>query len=179
MAPLGRFVRSVGAGILAGATVFLSGTALAACPGPLPSLTEAVVLEVSSPLACAEAGQPIRLDVPMLEAMGPITLTTTTIWTEGVQEFRGVPLRRLLEQLGAEGETIDAWAVNDYWAEFVVPEMGEDWPIVAFLHNGKPMARRDKGPLWVIYPYDKGPEFNTEDNYARSIWQLERMEVLP
>jgi hypothetical protein len=41
------------------------------------------------------------------------------------------------------------------------------------------MSVRDKGPLWVIYPYDAVPEYKSERIYARSIWQLVSIEVLP
>ena len=115
----------------------------------------------------------------MLREIGAVTLETETIWTKGLQQFEGVPLARLMEWVGAQGEVIDAYAINDYWAEFPLDEVGEDWPLVAYLHNGMPMSRRGKGPLWVVYPYDRGEMFNTEDVFARSIWQLTRMEVRP
>ena len=37
---------------------------------------------------------------------------------------------------------------------------------------------RDKGPLWIIYPYDQNTDYQTEVIYSRSIWQLDRIEVL-
>jgi hypothetical protein len=35
---------------------------------------------------------------------------------------------------------------------------------------------RDKGPLWVVYPYDSKPDYQSELIYVRSIWQLAQME---
>ncbi len=56
-----------------------------------------------------------------------------------------------------------------------------DWvdggPIIAYLQNGNPMSVRDKGPLWVIYPYDDNPDYQSEVTYSRSIWQLDRITV--
>lgn len=40
------------------------------------------------------------------------------------------------------------------------------------------MSVRDKGPLWVIYPYDSDPALQSEVTYARSIWQLVRIEAV-
>jgi hypothetical protein len=37
------------------------------------------------------------------------------------------------------------------------------------------MSLREKGPLWVIYPYDSDPAYRTEETYSRSIWQLNRL----
>jgi hypothetical protein len=39
------------------------------------------------------------------------------------------------------------------------------------------MSLREKGPLWIIYPFDSSPEYQTELIYSRSIWQLNRIEV--
>jgi hypothetical protein len=50
---------------------------------------------------------------------------------------------------------------------------------VAYLRNGAEMSMRDKGPLWIVYPYDAKPDYQSELIYSRSIWQLDRIEVQP
>ena len=40
------------------------------------------------------------------------------------------------------------------------------------------MTLRDKGPLWVIYPFDDDPRYRSETVYFRSIWQLNRIIVM-
>jgi hypothetical protein len=113
----------------------------------------------------------------MLEAMDPVTITTSTIWTEGVQTFTGVPLAQLVDLLGAEGEVMLATAINDYTVEIPREDWVENGPIVAFLNNGEPMSIRDKGPLWIIYPFDDNPDYQTEVIYSRSIWQLDQIQI--
>jgi hypothetical protein len=44
--------------------------------------------------------------------------------------------------------------------------------------NGAEMSIRDKGPLWIVYPYDASDDFRSEVVYSRSIWQLDRIEVI-
>ena len=39
------------------------------------------------------------------------------------------------------------------------------------------MSVRDKGPLFVIYPFDEAPELNNETYYGRSAWQVKSIEV--
>ncbi|WP_296762669.1 hypothetical protein [Sediminimonas sp.] len=39
------------------------------------------------------------------------------------------------------------------------------------------MTLRDKGPVWLLYPFDSAPRFRTELHYARSVWQLDRIEI--
>lgn len=55
----------------------------------------------------------------------------------------------------------------------------ETLPIVAVLRDGERFGVRDKGPLWIIFPYDAEPRFRNEQIFAYSIWQLVSIEVLP
>ena len=144
---------------------------------PLAPPAGEVVLTVSGQIAQTNAPDGAALDVAALEAMGPVEFETSTIWTDGVQTFRGVPLVTLMERLGAEGEVIAASALNDYTIEIPLTDAVEGGPIVAFEQNGKLLSVRDKGPLWIVYPYDLRTDYQSEVIYARSIWQLARIEV--
>jgi hypothetical protein len=50
--------------------------------------------------------------------------------------------------------------------------------MLALERDGAPMSVRDKGPIWVIYPYDSGSEWRSEQVFSRSIWHLNRIEVM-
>lgn len=39
------------------------------------------------------------------------------------------------------------------------------------------MPVRDKGPLFIVYPYDSNPEIKSQTYYTRSVWQVARLEV--
>ena len=49
--------------------------------------------------------------------------------------------------------------------------------IVARLLDDKPMGVREKGPLFVIYPFDQQPELKSALYYSRSAWQLRTIDV--
>jgi len=138
-----------------------------------------VVLTVSGSITNINAGETAEFDRAMLEAIGTVTFETETMWTEGVQTFTGVELSDLLSVLGVNGSQLRASAVNDYAVDIPTDDAVEGGPIVAFLRNGERMSLRDKGPLWIVYPYDSSPEYRTEVIFSRSIWQLDRIEVLP
>jgi len=114
-----------------------------------------------------------------IEAMGSETFTTTTIWTEGEQEFTGLPLVTLVDTLGVEEGTLRAYAINDYVVDIPVSDAVEGGPILAHTRNGQQMSLRNNGPLWVVYPYDSNADYQSEVIYARSIWQLDRIEIIP
>ena len=90
----------------------------------------------------------------MIEALGWETITTVTPFTEGPQEFAGVPLSALAEATGAEGTVIEAVAINDYTAQIPAAHMAEHDVFLALDLNGEPMRVRDRGPVWIIYPSD-------------------------
>ena len=138
-----------------------------------------VILTVTGSIARTNADDSAQFDLDMLKALDPVTIETTTIWTEGVQTFTGVELADLLAAIGAEGRVIRASAINDYAIEIPISDAVPGGAVIAYKNNGEPMSVRDKGPLWVIYPFDSSSEFRTEEFYSRSIWQLDRIEVQP
>jgi hypothetical protein len=153
--------------------------ATAAPAETLANPTGDILLTVSGDIAATNVDGAAVFDRAMLEAMEPVEFTTTTTWTDGPQVFKGVLLQDLLELLGVAEGTLRASAVNDYAVDIPVSDAVEGGPMIAYLLNGQPMSVRDKGPLWIVYPYDSRSEYRSEVIYSRSIWQLDRMEVRP
>jgi len=137
-----------------------------------------VVLTVSGAVTTTNVDGTAQFDIQMLGNIDTTKIETTTIWTEGDQTFQGVSLDALMDQLGVREGTILATAINDYTVEIPVSDAIPGGPIIAYKMNGNLMSVRDKGPLWVVYPYDSSPEYRTEVIYSRSIWQLDRLEII-
>jgi hypothetical protein len=136
-----------------------------------------VLLTFTGAITETNSGAAAEFDRAMLEGFEAVEIETTTIWTEGVQTFVGVELDDLLAAIGAEGEVLRAIALNDYAVDIPASDAADGGPIIAYLRNGETMSLREKGPLWIIYPFDSAPEYQTELTYSRSIWQLNRIEV--
>jgi len=154
------------------------GMTTASLAQDIPAPTDAAVLTVSGDISLSNVGNTLALDIEGLAALGTVSVETTTIWTEGVQTFEGVPLKTVVDLIGAEDGVLLASAINDYTIEVPVADAVEDGPIIAFRMNGQEMSVRDKGPLWIIYPYDSNADYRAEVIYSRSIWQLDRIEVV-
>lgn len=146
---------------------------------PLPAPTAEVVLTVSGAIGVTNGGDAASFDAQMLQDLGTTSFATSTIWTQGVITFEGVSLKGLLDRLGVTGGTLRMTAINDYAIEVPVSDAIEGGPILAHSQDGVAMSVRDKGPLWLVYPYDLNSDYRTEVIYARSIWQLAKIEVLP
>lgn len=153
-------------------------TAVSAFGNSLPKPEGAVLLTVSGNISVTNQGDQAVLDRRMLMSMPVTGFKTKTIWTKGKQLFKGVSLHELLESLGVTEGTLKATAINDYSVLIPVSDAVEGGPIVSYSRNGALMSVRDKGPLWIVYPYDSNTAYQTEQVFSRSIWQLDRIEIL-
>ncbi len=144
---------------------------------PLQAPEGEVVLTVTGAIDTTNGDGAALFDLEMLGGLPATEFETETIWTMGGQVFMGVELGDLLSVLGVEEGTLTATAINDYSVEIPVSDAVEDGPIIAYALNGAPMSVRDKGPLWVVYPYDANEDYQSEVIYSRSIWQLDRIVV--
>lgn len=158
------------------ALVWLAGAALAQA---LPQPAEPVILTVSGPLGQTNADGAARFDLAMLDSLPQRETRTTTPWHEGLQVFSGPRLSDLMAALGARGSELRVVALNDYAATMPWSDL-ETYPVIlATRHNGRPMSVRQHGPLFVIYPFDEFPELRSEVYFTRSVWQIDRIEVMP
>lgn len=159
------------------------GAAHSAGGDMLPAAQGQVILRVSGHLEhgnVVEGSKSIaEFDLDMLRHFGAKTISTSTIWSSGQIDFRGVPLAAVLRAIGAEGRTLRLTALNDYTIDMPVSMIEAEVPILAYEMNGVLLSSRDKGPLWVIYPFDSESKYQNEESYSRSVWQLVGIEVLP
>lgn len=139
--------------------------------------TGAVVLTVSGRVRNPNEGSVAQFDMTMLESLPQHTLQTRTPWYSQPRQFTGPLLRDVLMAAGAQGGTLRLVALNDYQVNMPVDDTQRHDVTLARLLDGKPMTVRDKGPLFVIYPFDSQPELRSAVYYSRSAWQLRTIEV--
>lgn len=163
-----RIIRAV-LGAIVAFCMLLPGAARADGQGP-------VMLTVAGAIGADGAAR--AFDEAALRDVAWQAVTTHTSFTEGPQDFAGVPLAALLEAVGAEGATLRATALNDYSVEFPAELAAAHDVLLAIEHNGTRMSVRDKGPIWIVFPLS--PEEASERLFDREmVWQLARIDVLP
>lgn len=145
----------------------------------LPPLTGPVVLTVTGLDQTAFPGGKMEFDLAMLQALGASEITTSSIWTEGAHVYTGVMIKTLAQQIKSGDHALRFHALNDYAVDIPAADTNDVAPMLAYEADHAPMSVRDKGPLWVIYPFDAGAEFRTDTTFSRSIWQVSAIEVLP
>lgn len=144
----------------------------------LPRPTGPVVLTVGGGATRANAAAGAEFDMAMLAAMPQRSIDTRTPWFDRSRRFTGPLLRDVLAAAGASGRTLQATALNDYRVEIPFDDVQRHDVVLARLLDDRPMPVREKGPLFVIYPFDEKPELATQVHFSRCIWQLRSITVV-
>ncbi|EJE50354.1 hypothetical protein PMI14_05097 [Acidovorax sp. CF316] len=141
-----------------------------------PASGERTVLHVHITTQPAQA-----CDMQALERLSPREIATTlpqALGMPGKSRWRGVSLRQLVEQLGGnEQHQIELTALNDYSVRIPWSDLVEYDPILAYRRDQQPIGIRDKGPLILIYPFDRHPRLQKQDYVNRTIWQVNVLSV--
>jgi hypothetical protein len=164
------------------ATVLLAGAAISPLMQSfhayaLPMPAGRPILTVSGAITISNQSGEAIFDRAMLEGLGLDQITTSTPWNSGPVRFEGVPLELLMQMLGATGTSVIAYALNDFTTKIPISDFKRFHPILALKRNGEYMPVRDKGPLFIVYPFDSDQELKQQIYYNRSAWQIARLVV--
>jgi hypothetical protein len=135
------------------------------------------ILTVTGKIAPRSGEATVQFDRAALEAIGMVTFETNTPWYKVPVKFEGISLSKLMEIVGAKGSSVVAVALNDYSSEIPIEDFAKYNVILALKRDGEYMPVRDKGPLFVVYPYDSNPELKSQKFYSRSVWQVAKLVV--
>lgn len=136
-----------------------------------------VILTITGQITHTNAPAKAEFDMDMLAALPQRSFTTGTPWYPAPHKFTGPLLRDVLAAVGASGQALVAVALNDYKVSIPFDDSRERDVIIARLFDDQPMSIRDKGPLFIIYPFDSDVELRSERYYSRSAWQLKVLDV--
>jgi hypothetical protein len=157
--------------------LFLAGLAVPSCAAePLERPKGPVILTVSGTIEQTNSAAGAQFDKEMLESLGNASIKTRSQVSDSPQLFEGVPLRAVLERVGAKGQAIRASALNDY-VDIIPFEDLRFEPLLAMRVNGRVMTMRDKGPLWIVYPRDDYSVLHDARYDSRWVWQLNKLHI--
>lgn len=153
-------------------------TLIAAVLGAFIHVTEAAAEHPVLTVHNNATGESITFTDAELMALPQESFETETIWTEGVVRFSGPSVKTVIEQTDMPAADVQLVAINDYNIVLPLEKIEDGAPIIASRINGEPFSVREKGPLWVVFPYDDESRYNTEEYFSFSVWQLNRLNVL-
>lgn len=143
----------------------------------MPAPKGRVVLSITGAVANTTDGAAARFDMAALKAMPRKTINTSTPWTQGVVEFAGVSFNDLMSAVGVKGETVKVTALNDYSVTMTVADLVENNAILAYELGGKALSVREKGPLWIIFPFDSDERYRNDAYWSKAVWQVRDMDI--
>jgi hypothetical protein len=155
-----------------GIAVFVVAAATLPQARALDKPTGTVVLTIDGAISQTNNGSQAQFDMAMLEKLPQHSFSTQTPWYPSAVTFTGPLLRDVLAAVGAKGKNITAVALNDY-----IDDATRHDVIVARLMNNRPMRVREKGPLFIVYPFDTKAELRSELYYNRAAWQLNILRI--
>lgn len=148
-----------------------------ASTSPLAKPTEKPILSISGLIDATNEPGVAVFDRAMIEAIGVEGFETMTPWYAAKVRFEGVSMAKLLKLVGAKGQKITVTALNDYKTDIPVEDFQKYGAILALKRDGNYMPVSDKGPLFIVYPYDAHAELKSQKFYGRSAWQVAKIEV--
>jgi hypothetical protein len=145
----------------------------------LPAAHGTPILTMTGAIAHTNAGGSATFDADMFASLPRRKITTATPWYDQPRTFEGPLLRDLLAAVGASGRTLKVEALNDYAADLPFADALAYDVVVADRIDGETIPVRERGPLFIIYPFDQVPQLKTEQYYQRAVWQVKSIEVQP
>ncbi|RPE71154.1 hypothetical protein EDD53_0268 [Pacificibacter maritimus] len=125
--------------------------------------------------------QTVHLTDKDLTSLPQQSFETGTTWTEGTQTYQGPSLSSVLNltgQVDAKAQ-IKFTAANDYASIVSLDLISNQYPIVANRIDGAEFSVRQKGPLWIMYPFDTFPDYKSESYFSAAAWQVIKIEIIP
>jgi hypothetical protein len=145
----------LGAGALL-ASALLSGPALA-----------------ETALTLVNGSEQLEYTTDELAAMPQTTILTENEFVDGQVSYRGPLVRDVLAEAGLDKlESVRFVAANDYYVDIPTQNFRDYDAILALEADGERLSRRDKGPIWLMYPISDHPELHDPTYSRRLIWQV-------
>jgi hypothetical protein len=136
-----------------------------------------VILTVTGAISKTNVPDGFAFDAALIDQLPVRDITTASPWFKNAVTFSGPLLSDVLALVGATGTQLQVTALNDYKAQLPADDGVKYGAILARKIDGKTMSVRDKGPLFLIYPFDSRPELRNDIYYGRSIWQIRTIDV--
>ena len=151
----------------------LIALSMGASVSPLTAHAQTAVLTITR-----QKHAPVQLQMSDILALPQHHFTARTPWYKDPVVFTGPLLRDVLQAAGIRGGTqLQAVALDEYRISIPLEDIQRFGVIAAHQINGQSLTRRDKGPLFIVYPFDSDPQLQSVRYYERSIWQLKALDV--
>lgn len=162
------------------ATLVASAAGLACRPTSAQELAtpkSRPILTIDGNLSHRNAPDSARFDLDMLMALPQGRFEGDTPWTNGKLTLTGPLASAVFDAAGASGSRLKILAVNDHMVDATMANFRGLGAILATHRDGRAMTPRDKGPIWVMYPFDRNTALRVEPYLNQCAWQVTKITV--
>ena len=75
------------------------------------------------------------------------------------------------------GSEVRASALNDFESTIPLADFKQYPVLLAMAMDGQQLRVRDKGPVWIVYPWSDYPGLDDLPTRRKSVWQLRSLRV--
>ncbi len=132
------------------------------------AITDEVVLTIF------EEGEPLQKYSQKMLDVHPesFSLSTMTPWTNAVDQYKAIPLKSILGSIINKYDTLHLKAENGFEVHENIRFLLDADAFLAFKKNGQFMRLRDKGPVWLLFPYSQRPKLDDAFHNQVAVWML-------
>ena len=116
-------------------------------------------------------------DRALLRRLPQAGFSTRTPSYAQARRFTGPLLRDVLSAVGHQGSVRGAAAFDGYRVDIPVDDAQRHDLLLARLLDDKPMPVRDKGPRFLLYPFDQQTALRPALYFSRCAWQLNSIDL--
>lgn len=141
---------------------------------------EPVILSISDSMAQdGHHHELAEFTLSQLQALPQRELTTRHPWSEQRHTYKGADLSALLANLfaGQHIHTLYLQSLNGFSVAVNWQQLAPYQPMLAWSEDDIIMSRRNKGPLWLMLPYERLPEIQQAEFLHYMAWQLNHITV--
>lgn len=146
----------------------------------LQATTEPVILSVYGDIRINDRHyDQMDFTLSELQAFTQSNITTAHPWSTEPQSYLGVDMNALFGSLFSNRRVLSLQleALNDFSVAVDWSQVAPFSPILAWQENGKIMTRRNKGPLWLMLPFDRASKVQQANFLHLMAWQLRAIRV--
>jgi len=124
------------------------------------------------------SNEPIFYTLASFDDMAQTEISTSNEFVSGLVTYSGPLARELVAKVGGDPQsTVVLTATNDYQISVPAKDFFDYDVVLATRMDGEILSRRDKGPIWLMYPISSHAELRDSSVNSKLIWQLVKMEV--
>ncbi|MER0236551.1 hypothetical protein ABRA89_00230 [Fulvimarina sp. MAC8] len=117
-----------------------------------------------------------RADLAELEVT---RFTTALPWNDETAHVEGPSITELLRSVDPEGAStrIEIEALDGFAITADIGQLVADGAILVVRQDGAFLPVSRKGPAFLMFPFDDGPELKNQARFGQCIWQISRIAL--